>query len=103
MGAMMETNDDLLRVEDRRESIIFSEKKEYGEKAKHIFNYDGGMVEISKAFLKRMLLYFKSHPDVVEDWNVPHRIGCPHCGLSMNKHDDPEFCPPGTEEGGGRR
>jgi len=28
---------------------------------------------------------------------------CPHCGLPMSDHDDPDFCPPGTEEGGGRR
>ena len=28
---------------------------------------------------------------------------CSHCGCSMEEHDDPDFCPPGTEEAGGRR
>jgi hypothetical protein len=28
---------------------------------------------------------------------------CPHCGLSMEEHNDPDFCPPGTEAFGGRR
>ena len=28
---------------------------------------------------------------------------CPHCGLSMDEHDGSGFCPPGTEEFGGRR
>jgi hypothetical protein len=68
MGVSMETGDEQLRIEDRRESIIFSEGKEYGEKAKHIFDYDDGMVEISKVFLKKMLNYLNSHPEILKNW-----------------------------------
>jgi hypothetical protein len=28
---------------------------------------------------------------------------CKHCGLPMGEHDDTGFCPPGTEDGGGKR
>jgi len=28
---------------------------------------------------------------------------CKYCGLPMHMHDDSDFCPPGTEEAGGRR
>ena len=28
---------------------------------------------------------------------------CPHCGLDLDIHDGDGFCPPGTEEFGGRR
>ncbi len=28
---------------------------------------------------------------------------CPHCSLDLDLHDGSGFCPPGTEEFGGRR
>lgn len=28
---------------------------------------------------------------------------CKHCGLNLELHDDGEFCPPGSEEFGGKR
>ncbi len=28
---------------------------------------------------------------------------CSHCGLDLDLHDGSGFCPPGTEEAGGRR
>ena len=28
---------------------------------------------------------------------------CPYCGLDLDEHDGDGFCPPGTEEFGGRR
>ena len=30
-------------------------------------------------------------------------IMCSHCGLDLDIHDGDGFCPPGTEEFGGRR
>lgn len=28
---------------------------------------------------------------------------CKYCGLNLDEHDGSDFCPPGTEEFGGRR
>jgi len=42
----------------------------------------------------------------IKDYNeyedyLPSR--CPYCGLDLDEHDGSGFCPPGTEEAGGRR
>jgi uncharacterized Zn finger protein (UPF0148 family) len=38
----------------------------------------------------------------IED-KVEHEFRCKYCGLPMDEHDGSDFCPPGTEEFGGRR
>ena len=30
-------------------------------------------------------------------------VACPHCGMDLDEHEGDGFCPPGTEEAGGRR
>jgi hypothetical protein len=73
MGLILDTNDPILGLEERRESFMVMDlKRQYpsehgGEywrkgvlnlKSEHIFSYGDGEIEISKEFLRKMLSFF---------------------------------------------
>lgn len=68
MGFIVETNDEELGLEKRRESFYI-----YATKGKHIFLYPEGddsrtgTVEMSKVFLKKLVDYFKKHPEELQE------------------------------------
>jgi hypothetical protein len=64
MGQELDTNDDILGLEERRESFnIVDLKREYRgpelkQKSEHIFAYADGEIEMSKEFLRKLVKFF---------------------------------------------
>lgn len=72
MGMILETNDDLMSLEDRRESfVILDLKRKYPSehlgardrvvlnvKSEHIYAAADGEIEISKEFLRKIVKFF---------------------------------------------
>ena len=72
MGLIIDTDDELLGLERRRESYgILDLKREFHStpgkgheyKSEHIFAYGDGCIEVSNDFLNRLLTWFENHDE----------------------------------------
>lgn len=63
MGMILDTNDELLGLERRRESYGILDLKRQSGKSMHIFAYEDGAIEMSNEFLLKLLRYFERNPE----------------------------------------
>jgi hypothetical protein len=63
MGMILDTGDELLCLERRRESYGILDRRRSSGKSEHIFAYEDGAIEMSNQFLLKLIRYFSSNPE----------------------------------------